>query len=59
MHIDLNEIIFVVIFIVYNAFMMSIVEGLIPKLFFLAWIISVLCCGIYIVIERDKPKPKF
>jgi len=54
MHVDLDEIIFAVIFLIFNAFMLSMVEGLMAKLFFLMWTIGVFCCAIYIVIKRDK-----
>lgn len=56
MHLDLDEILFLLIFIIYNIFMINIVEGLITKLFFLYWIISVLCFAGYIILKRDNTK---
>lgn len=56
MHLGLDDMVFALIFIIFNAFLVSIVDGLILKLCFAMWTISVLAFATYIVVTRDTIK---
>jgi len=59
MRLELDELGFFGIFIAFTLYMIAIVEGVIPKLFFLYWMLSVSVCAIYILIKRDKALEDF
>ena len=56
MHLDLDEMLFAVIFVLFTAFLISIVDGLMLKLCFVGWTLSVLAFAIYIIISRKEEK---
>jgi hypothetical protein len=53
-HLGLDDILFALIFIIFNAFLVSIVDGLLLKLCFAGWTLSVLAFATYIIITRDE-----
>jgi len=54
MRLGIDELGFFAIFIAFTLFMITIVEGIIPKLFFLYWMLSVSACAIYIIVKKKK-----
>lgn len=54
MRLALDEFIFFAVFIAFNLYMIGLVEGLIAKLFFVYWMLSVSACAVYILFKRDK-----
>ena len=56
MHLDLDEILFALIFTLFSVFLISIVDGLILKLYLIGWLLSALAFAVYIVATRDKNK---
>ena len=56
MHLDLDEILFALIFILFTVFLISIVDGLLLKLGLVGLMVSVLAFAGYIVATRDTVK---
>jgi membrane protein implicated in regulation of membrane protease activity len=54
MHLDIDEMAFAIIFVLFTAFLISIVEGLMLKLCFVGLTLSVLAFAIYIIKTRDE-----
>ena len=54
MHLGLDDILFALTFILFNTFLVSIVDGLLLKLCFAGWTLSVLAFATYIIITRDE-----
>jgi len=54
MRLGLDEVGFFGIFIAFTLYMITIVEGVIPKIFFLYWMLSVSICAIYIIVKGDN-----
>jgi len=54
MRLELDELGFFGVFIAFTLYMIGLVEGVIAKLFFVYWLLSVVACAIYILATRDK-----
>lgn len=54
MKLSFEDLGFFGVFIAFNLYMINIVEGIIPKLFFLYWLVSVSACAVYILVKRDE-----
>jgi ABC-type nickel/cobalt efflux system permease component RcnA len=54
MHLDLDEMLFAIIFVLFTAFLISIVDGLMLKLCFVGLTLSVLAFAIFIIKTRDE-----
>lgn len=54
MRLSLEELGFFSIFIAFNLYMIAIIEGVVPKLFFLGWTICILGAAIYILLKKDE-----
>ena len=53
-----EEVYFFAVFAVFNAYMISTVEGLIAKLFFAAWFTYILTGAAYFYVEERKSELK-
>jgi hypothetical protein len=54
MKIDVEDVFLGSLFLGFSIFMMEIVDGLVAKLFFVGWTISVLLCVIYFVLKEES-----
>ena len=54
MHLGLDDILFALIFIFFNTFLVSIVDGLLLKLGLVGWMASALAFAGYIIISRKE-----
>ena len=58
MRLGVDEITFFGIFIAFNLYMIGVVEGIIAKLFFVYWAVSIAAFAVYIIATRDKKEDK-
>jgi hypothetical protein len=56
MHLDLDEILFALIFTLFTVFLISVVDGLLLKLGLVGWMASALAFAGYIIATRDNIK---
>jgi len=54
MRLDLDELGFFGVFIAFTLYMITIVEGVIAKLWILGWLLCVLGFAIYVLKEREQ-----
>ena len=56
MHLDLDELLFALVFLVFTLFLISVIPDLVGKLVIVVWLLLTLTFVVYILLTRDKER---